>query len=283
MLDFYINEKSNKLDNNIEDEMNKYIFDSKIENKINNIIIGKRCKAFNAINKEKIMDIIAELKDSNFTIKNIYNLYNIKYGPNTFSQETLRRYIKKVLKMKYTTVKQRNKNYFTHSNNNIQKIFIKKMIEYIVNDKIIIYIDETTFNNGLFKTKKWVDFNEIKLIPSQPNLKRINLIIAANKEKVISYSIYSNNTTKIEMINFFNKVMDEIRSDSMLKKQFENNNIIFYLDNASYHHSKILIDFFVKNRMRIIYGPPYSPEFNLVELIFSYLKGKYYNSICKTR
>ena len=78
-----------------------------------------------------------------------------------------------------------------------------------------------TFNNGLFKTKKWVDFNEIKLIPSQPNLKRINLIIAANKEKVISYSIYSNNTTKIEMINFFNKVMDEIRSDSILKKQFE--------------------------------------------------------------
>ena len=283
MLDFYINEKSNKLDNNIEDEMNKYIFDSKIENKINNIIIGKRSKAFNAINKEKIMDIIAELKDSNFTIKNIYNLYNIKYGPNTFSQETLRRYIKKVLKMKYTTVKQRNKNYFTHSNNNIQKIFIKKMIEYIVNDKIIIYIDETTFNNGLFKTKKWVDFNEIKLIPSQPNLKRINLIIAANKEKVISYSIYSNNTTKIEMINFFNKVMDEIRSDSMLKKQFENNNIIFYLDNASYHHSKILIDFFVKNRMRIIYGPPYFPKFNLVELIFSYLKGKYYNSIYKTR
>ena len=116
----------------IEDEMNKYIFASKIENKINNIIFGQKCKAFNAINKEKIMDIIAELKDSNFTIKNIYNLYNIKYGPNTFSQETLRRYIKKVLKMKYTTVKQRNKNYFTHSNNNIQKIFIKKMIEYIV-------------------------------------------------------------------------------------------------------------------------------------------------------
>ncbi len=34
MLDFYINEKSNKLDTTIEDEMNKYIF--------NNIIIGKK-------------------------------------------------------------------------------------------------------------------------------------------------------------------------------------------------------------------------------------------------
>ena len=77
------------------------------------------------------------------------------------------------------------------------------MTEYIVNDKIIIYIDETTFNNGLFKTKKQVDFNEIKLIPSQPNLKRINLIIRINKEKIISNSIYSNNITKIEMINFF--------------------------------------------------------------------------------
>ena len=50
------------------------------------------------------------------------------------------------------------------------------------------------------------------------------------------------------MINFFNKVMDTIRSDSILKKEFENNNIIFYLDIASYYHSKILIHFFVKNR-----------------------------------
>ncbi len=58
----------------------------KIEKKINDIIFGKRCKVFNAINKEKIMYIITELKDSNFTIKNIYNLYNIKYGPYTFSQ-----------------------------------------------------------------------------------------------------------------------------------------------------------------------------------------------------
>ena len=63
----------------------------------------------------------------------------------------------------------------------------------------------------------------------------------------------------------------------------ENNNIIFYLDNASYHHSKLLIDFLVKNIMIVIYGPPYSPEFNWVELIYSYLKGKYYNSKSKTR
>ena len=104
--------------------MNKYIFNCNIENKINDTIIGKRWKAFNVINKEKLLDIIYELKDSNFIIKNIYNLCNIKYGPNTFSQKTLRRYIKKVRRMKYTTVNQRNN--FTNSNNNIQKIFIKK-------------------------------------------------------------------------------------------------------------------------------------------------------------
>jgi hypothetical protein len=43
------------------------------------------------------------------------------------------------------------------------------MIENVVNDKLIIYIDEITFNNGFFKTKKWVDFHEIKLIPSLLN------------------------------------------------------------------------------------------------------------------
>ena len=50
------------------------------------------------------MNIISEQKDYNFTIKNIKNLYNIKYGPKTFSQETLKRYIKKVLRKKYITL-----------------------------------------------------------------------------------------------------------------------------------------------------------------------------------
>ena len=111
------------------------------------------------------------------------------------------------------------------------------------------------------------------MISLQQKIKRINLIIAANEEKVISYSIYSDNTLKIEMINFFNKIMDEIRrNDSILKKEFENNNIIFYLDNTSYHHHKLLIDFFVNNRMKVNYRPPYTLEFNLVELIFFHLK-----------
>ena len=36
------------------------------------------------------------------------------------------------------------------------------MIEYIVKDKIIIYMDYTPFNNEFFKK----DFKKIKLIPS---------------------------------------------------------------------------------------------------------------------
>ena len=95
-------------------------FNSKIENKINKTIIGKRCKAFNAINKEKLMDIISELKEPNFTIKNIYKLYKIKYGHNPFFSRYFKEIYYKSFK-KYTTVKQRNNKYFTHSNNNIQK------------------------------------------------------------------------------------------------------------------------------------------------------------------
>ena len=50
-----------------------------------------------------------------------------------------------------------------------------------------------------------INYKEITLIPLPQNIKRINLIIAANEGKVISYSIYSNNTTKIEIINFLIK------------------------------------------------------------------------------
>jgi hypothetical protein len=52
--------------------MNKYIFHYKIENNINKLLLEQDVnKEFNAINKKKLMNIISQLKDYNFTIKNI--------------------------------------------------------------------------------------------------------------------------------------------------------------------------------------------------------------------
>jgi len=43
-------------------------------------------------------------------------------------------------------------------------------------------------------------------------------------------------------------------------------------DNARIHHTKILKEFCYNNNIQLLYIPPYTPEFNPIELIFSILK-----------
>lgn len=50
--------------------------------------------------------------------------------------------------------------------------------------------------------------------------------------------------------------------------------IIMILDNARIHHAKLLHPFLEENkdRLELVYLPPYSPQFNLVEGLWKWLK-----------
>jgi len=50
--------------------------------------------------------------------------------------------------------------------------------------------------------------------------------------------------------------------------------LMFILDNATWHKSQVVKDFCQKNNITFIFIPPYSPEFNPIERIWSYLKSK---------
>ena len=70
-----------------------------------------------------------------------------------------------------------------------------------------------------------------------------------------------------------------IKSEKYLEFLEKNKEIfrgkIILQDNAKIHHSKKVKDFAFKNEIEMKYSPPYSPEFNPIELIFSKMKTKY--------
>ena len=47
---------------------------------------------------------------------------------------------------------------------------------------------------------------------------------------------------------------------------------LFLLDNVSFHHSKAFINLANTRGWKILYTPPYSPQYNPIELIFSHVK-----------
>lgn len=60
--------------------------------------------------------------------------------------------------------------------------------------------------------------------------------------------------------------------------------IVMVLDNARIHHAKLLSSFLQenKNRLELVFLPPYSPELNLVEGLWKWLKADVINNVFTT-
>ncbi|MPM89329.1 IS630 family transposase IS642 [bioreactor metagenome] len=62
--------------------------------------------------------------------------------------------------------------------------------------------------------------------------------------------------------------------------QYKSGKIVMILDNAKIHHAKLLKPFLdeVKDRLELMFLPPYSPELNLIEGLWGWLKSSVINN-----
>jgi transposase len=63
--------------------------------------------------------------------------------------------------------------------------------------------------------------------------------------------------------------------------QYPTGKIVIVLDNAKIHHAKLIQPFLnkVKNRLELMFLPPYSPEMNLIEGLWGWLKSSVINNV----
>jgi transposase len=71
--------------------------------------------------------------------------------------------------------------------------------------------------------------------------------------------------------NFLNSVL----------KDYPKGKIVMILDNARIHYAKLIQPFLnkVNDRLELMFLPPYSPEFNLIEGLWGWLKSTVINNI----
>lgn len=83
----------------------------------------------------------------------------------------------------------------------------------------------------------------------------------------------------IIIANVFHKFLENVLSKNM------NGKIIIVLDNARIHHAKLLQKFLKGNEdhLQMMFLPPYSPDLNLIEGLWKWMKEKVvYNVFYKT-
>jgi len=143
--------------------------------------------------------------------------------------------------------------------NDIRHIFSKETNEDIfLNSE---FIDETSFcvndiiNYGYSEKGKEI----LKITKHSKNKERLTLLSSISKD-TLKYQIIKGSVNSDIYLKFI--------ADN--KDLFKNKNLV--QDNARIHHSKKVKNYCLENNINIIYNPPYTPEFNPIELIFNKLK-----------
>lgn len=129
----------------------------------------------------------------------------------------------------------------------------------------IVWIDETTLKSGPNYGRTWSKIGETPVVPTEGRSQTLNVIgaLSINGEFVgMSYETSTNSDVVVSFLEYLNRVFA--------------GKVIVIMDNAGYHKSKAVQEFSKKWRgiMELIYQPPYCPETNPVEIVWSYLKSK---------
>ena len=85
--------------------------------------------------------------------------------------------------------------------------------------------------------------------------------MAITTKGVLMHEVLDHNYHKADFIEFFTKLME-------LNAGYK----YVLMDNISFHHSHEVKELAKQNNIQLLYPPPYSPEFNPIEIAFSQLK-----------
>lgn len=210
--------------------------------------------------EEKIKQIIkSEIKRDCFvTIKNLTEIIkkklNIKISQTGVYVHTIKNgfSFKKIAKRIYNNLE---------NIKNRTKEFIKIVKKMKLSE--IVCIDESGIFSNMCNNFGWSKKGTkiIKYIKSHP--KKYSLIMAISKEKIISNEIHEKNINGEIFYNYLkNKLLPQLKGKYIL------------MDNIAFHKSQKIQELIKNSSNKILFIPPYSPDFNPIENVFHIVKSK---------
>lgn len=152
-------------------------------------------------------------------------------------------------------------------NNEINKF--KKIVRSI-NVKDIICVDESGIKSNMGHEYGWSKKGERIIKNIKVNPKKFNLIMAISKEKIISNKIYEKNINETIFYEYLKEeLLPKIKNKYML------------MDNVMFHKTNKIKKLIVESGNKILFIPPYSPDFNPIEHVFHILKNKIRQKMCE--
>ncbi len=127
----------------------------------------------------------------------------------------------------------------------------------------LYFFDESGFSTNSNIPYAWSPINETKTINSG-FAKRFNILGFINKQGVLHSYLSEKSVDSAKVIEIFDKFSKQITKPTVV-----------VLDNASIHTSKTFKDNIAKwsnKGLTLLYLPPYSPELNIIEILWRFVK-----------
>jgi len=137
-----------------------------------------------------------------------------------------------------------------------------------INNENLVFLDETGFNLHLSRKYGYSPKNS-KAFQNVPGNRGVNnsCLVVIGISGVIGFKLRKGAFNSEHFVAFV---------EECLVSYFQNNpNKIIVMDNAKFHHSKIVKEILNSNNIVFKYLPAYSPQLNPIEEFFSMLKARY--------
>lgn len=128
----------------------------------------------------------------------------------------------------------------------------------------ILFEDESMIRDYQAISNTWFLKGQQKIIPTYGRHQGVKLIGVLDYETGDVFCVQEDQYTAVEFLAFLEKVM----------ARYPNERIVMVLDNARIHHAKFIQPFLEKHKdqFEFLFLPPYSPDLNLIEGLWKWMK-----------
>ena len=141
---------------------------------------------------------------------------------------------------------------------------IKKLLNLPVNT-VLLSQDESRFSSEVLRVTSWSLSGSSVQYSGYRYGTSLNCFGSLNLKTGNSISSFHNKGNAEATIEHFAKVRTLYDKDTPLA---------FFIDNASWHKTLAVQEYCKNNNITLLFLPPYSPELNPIERVWSFLKSK---------
>ena len=103
-----------------------------------------------------------------------------------------------------------------------------------------------------------------------------SLILACTRHNILTYRIHDTTVGSPKFVDFLKALAAKLKS-------IKDKRHVIYMDNCRIHKTQEVMDLIKSEGLFVLFGVPYSPQFNLAEFVFSALKQKHYRRVYDTK